>query len=185
MQGSLVLTVLKASLTHDTEAFGKMDPYVILKTTLYKEKSQIHEDGGKKPVWNQVFNIPGDKLIDMLEFEVWDHDRVNDDLVGTGYIPVSFLTSAYEKKEETIPLKYKGKSAGELNIAFFFVSQNKPQPQPQPNPNIYPIFPGYVYPPQPYPYPYPCPYPYQVHTPIHISIPIPIHIHIPILIPIV
>jgi hypothetical protein len=173
MRGSLVLTVLNATLTHDTEAFGKMDPFVIIKTNLYKEKSQIHEDGGKKPVWNQVFNIPSDKLIDILEFEVWDHDRLDDDLIGTGYISISVLTTAFEKKEETIPLKYKGKSAGELHIAFFFVSQDQPEIQPQPSPNPYPVFPGYVYPPQPYPYPSPYPPPYPQPPAENISPPLP------------
>lgn len=53
----LLITVIEAKLTHDTEFFGKMDPYVKISSEHLGLQTRIHENGGKKPFWDQTFTI--------------------------------------------------------------------------------------------------------------------------------
>lgn len=55
--GNLTITVKKAELTHDTETFGKMDPYVTWTYEGHVYKTTVKDNAGKKPVWNEVFNL--------------------------------------------------------------------------------------------------------------------------------
>jgi Ca2+-dependent lipid-binding protein len=55
--GQLSLTLTKATLTRDTEMFGKMDPYVGFEYNGVYYKTKVAEDMGKKPVWNQVCTV--------------------------------------------------------------------------------------------------------------------------------
>lgn len=52
--GKLILIVKQATLTRDTELFAKMDPYVMIRCGPYNKRTRIHENGGKKPSWNEV-----------------------------------------------------------------------------------------------------------------------------------
>lgn len=48
----LHITLVSADLTHDTETFGKMDPYVRITSEHLGLKSSTCKKGGKTPVWN-------------------------------------------------------------------------------------------------------------------------------------
>ena len=50
-EGILRVHLLEAHLTHDTETFGKMDPYVKFFSREQEWRSATNEDGGKKPKW--------------------------------------------------------------------------------------------------------------------------------------
>lgn len=121
MLGTIQITIISAKLTHDTETFGKMDPYCALTLKSATLKTEIHKGGGKFPSWKQNFGIRTTDVSDIIEFEVWDHDAMSkDDLVGVGYILVSHLVESLDKKEEWFPLSYKDKKAGEVLISFQF-----------------------------------------------------------------
>jgi hypothetical protein len=45
--GILKIEVLEAKLTHDTETFGKMDPFVWIKYREQEWKSAVCKSGGK------------------------------------------------------------------------------------------------------------------------------------------
>ena len=49
--GKLTIRLLEADLTHDTEFFGKMSPFVVFTYKNEKKKSSIVKKGGKKPKW--------------------------------------------------------------------------------------------------------------------------------------
>lgn len=34
---------------------GKQDPYAILRVREQKQRSNVHNEGGKNPIWNQTF----------------------------------------------------------------------------------------------------------------------------------
>jgi Ca2+-dependent lipid-binding protein len=58
-----------------------MDPYVKIKCGSTILQSEVHENGGKNPHWNQAlkFNISTE---DIVHIEVWDKDVIkHDDLV--------------------------------------------------------------------------------------------------------
>ena len=52
--GKLRLTIVEANLTRDTEAFGKMDPYVKFMVREQVFRSKTMKNAGKKPKWDQV-----------------------------------------------------------------------------------------------------------------------------------
>ena len=52
--GRLRLEIIEARLTRDTEAFGKMDPYVKIQMREQVFKTKTMQEAGKTPKWNQV-----------------------------------------------------------------------------------------------------------------------------------
>ncbi len=54
--GTLIITLVRGELSHDTELIGDMDPYVEVNVGFQKKKSNICHGGGKKPnFFNQTF----------------------------------------------------------------------------------------------------------------------------------
>lgn len=51
------LTVVEAELKRDTETFSKMDPYAVLTVKGQKYRTKTLDGAGKKPKWNQSFDI--------------------------------------------------------------------------------------------------------------------------------
>ena len=69
ISGKLLFTPKSAELTHDTELFAKMDPYLIVKCGYETKKSRVHENGGKRPKWNEV-NTP--KMTNGVDLDLRD-----------------------------------------------------------------------------------------------------------------
>ena len=54
---NLSLTVVEAELTRDTETFGKMDPFVKFSYGDLEFRTTEKSNAGKKPIWNETFQI--------------------------------------------------------------------------------------------------------------------------------
>jgi Ca2+-dependent lipid-binding protein len=93
------VTCISAQLTHDTEMFSNMDPYVVVQCGSEKRKTRTHQEGGKRPQWNDSFSFANPKS-QQLKFVVWDEDNVTDDLVGEGVIDIDKFA-----KSPNIPAK--------------------------------------------------------------------------------
>ena len=50
--GILRIEVVQGLIFKNTEVWGKMDPYVVLKYQKLKFRTRVHDDGGLNPVWN-------------------------------------------------------------------------------------------------------------------------------------
>ena len=70
--GKLRLTVVEAKLTHDTEMFAKMSPFVTLKIRDEELKTKVIKKGGKTPVWNEHFDIDVKYIGDDIHIQVCD-----------------------------------------------------------------------------------------------------------------
>jgi|LakMenEpi03Aug12_release.lakeMendotaPanAssembly.Ray.scaffolds.fasta_scaffold2896818_2 hypothetical protein len=57
------------------------DPYTIVELGSEKRKTRTHQEGGKKPTWNDLFTFNNPKA-NMIKFTVMDEDMMTDDLVG-------------------------------------------------------------------------------------------------------
>jgi Ca2+-dependent lipid-binding protein len=68
----LKLTLIEAKLTHNTELFGKMDPFVKITSEQLLLKSKIIQKGGKTPKWNETFEIDPNYFGDEVTFTVLD-----------------------------------------------------------------------------------------------------------------
>ena len=70
-EGTLEIAVASASNLPNTQLFGRQDPHVELRVGGRVEKSRSCNDGGTRPVWNEIFTFgtKGDKRFTLL---VWN-----------------------------------------------------------------------------------------------------------------
>lgn len=178
--GNLIIKPLSARLVHDTETFGKMDPFCQIKIGGQIYKTKVAHDAGKFPSWTDTFSFRKSDSDDLGEIEVWDYDSVSkNDQIGTGAFSLNSIIAGGTRSSKWIPLTYKGKNAGEvlLEVEFYpdAAKEKKDATQAAP-PYGYPYPPMYqappMYPPmyQPPPYGYPAyqqppPGPYQQPPP--------------------
>jgi Ca2+-dependent lipid-binding protein len=107
--GKLSITVIEAKITHDTEWFGKMDPFCKVEYRSQSVKTPTHKSGGKFPVWNHeveflIIGASGD-----IWFKLWDEERFENDAVGAVQIKVQTLMN---NVDDWFTFTYKGKAAG-------------------------------------------------------------------------
>ncbi|KAI0221324.1 Extended synaptotagmin-3 [Massospora cicadina] len=87
--GSLKVDVVEGrNLSNMDGMFGKNDAYVIVKVKNQKHKTNIIAKGGKNPVWNESFYFTV-SAGDEVEVEVYDYDKIKDDLIGSVKIPLT------------------------------------------------------------------------------------------------
>jgi Ca2+-dependent lipid-binding protein len=113
----LVVKPLNAKLTRDTEAFGKMDPYVSVSLGSQKLKTQVNKDGGKTPVWKDVLTFQR-RTEDKILIEVMESDSAGDDMIGQATYPMSNLISKKGKATETLKIYFKEKECGFITVEF-------------------------------------------------------------------
>ena len=92
--GKLLVTVIEAKIERDTEWFGKMDPYCIVKYREQILKTKEHTDGGKAPRWNETLTIDVKYVGDDIEIAVMDAELMGkDNLIGKVLCKASGLTA--------------------------------------------------------------------------------------------
>lgn len=120
--GVLYVTVKKANLTHDTEALGKMDPFVTLKLGKFQQQTSIKDNAGKVAVWEEKFEFTA-RNGDTLEIRVLDKEDVGaDDEVG--HANLNLNTEKLKNKETIVVPIYYGKDnknkGGEVTLDLEF-----------------------------------------------------------------
>jgi Ca2+-dependent lipid-binding protein len=68
-----------------------MDPFVVIEYHGTKYKTCVIQGGGKKPIWNDLFEIEIFGMGDELKVECFDEDIFTHDLVGFATIEVALL----------------------------------------------------------------------------------------------
>jgi hypothetical protein len=134
--GKVIIKPLTAKLTHDTEFFGKMDPYVKISSGPSDFRSKTHQNGGKFPSWKDEFTMyrRGETLIHL---EVWDEDSVKkDDLVGDTDIPLA-ETFSKGKTQNWYTLSYDGKDAGKILVYLEWLPEPTEQKSQQPGGSLF------------------------------------------------
>jgi len=102
---------MQAKLTRNTETFGKMDPYAIVKYREQEHKTQTKNNAGKTPVWNSTYDLDIKYIGDDITIVVYDEDVTSSDLIGECTFKPSTL-SVPGGITEWFDLQYKGKKAG-------------------------------------------------------------------------
>ena len=114
--GVLKLHVIMARLTHDTELFGKMDPYVVINMRMQRFRTKTAKKGGKEPHWdNEVFELDVKYVGDDMHVEVFDQVLGKDDLIGESTIKISAL-ALNGGLDEWFDIQFKGKDAGKIHF---------------------------------------------------------------------
>ena len=103
----------------NTEMIGKMDPYVCIEYKKKKYKTDVDNEAGKMPVWNNEIIIPINSLEDELKISCFDEDLISDDLIGQTLIKVSKILQ-YKNREFNIPIYCKVEHAGDIKIVANF-----------------------------------------------------------------
>lgn len=114
MASTLLVNLVSAKLTRDTETFGNMDPYCKVSLGAQIKRSQVRNSAGKTPAWHQILAFSR-TMEDSIRIEVWDKDLVTDDLVGTA---VCSLEAAGPGQKATLelPLMYENQAAGTIIV---------------------------------------------------------------------
>ncbi len=112
---SLIVRPICAKLTHDTETFGKMDPYCVVNFGAQHQRTRTANDAGKFPNWNEqmMFRKTTEDILQILVYD--EDDALADDLVGEATFPLSRL-GTQSHFEDWVPLTYRGRAAGELRL---------------------------------------------------------------------
>jgi Ca2+-dependent lipid-binding protein len=115
--GFLNLTVCRAKLTHNTETFGAMDPYVKWVWQKKNYHTTTETDAGKEPVWQETFKLAITDFMngDKIKFEVMDENVMKDALIGACDIPITDLVGKSGKVK--VSLLYKNLDAGFIIVA--------------------------------------------------------------------
>ena len=115
-EGTLRVHLLGAHLTHDTEIFGKMDPYIKMLSREQEWQSSVQKDAGKNPVWQkEYFDVDVHYHGDELRFQVFDEDITRDGNVGEGSTKLSALMRA-DGFDEWFLIQFKGEPAGKVHL---------------------------------------------------------------------
>lgn len=129
--GLLHIVVVQAELTRDVETFGKQDPYVKITYLGTPYKTRVHNDGGKRPVWNQAFDFQIGSISDEIHLEVKDDDVIGAEMIGQATIKASSLC-INNGVRDWFTVEYKNKSAGKILLDTKFTPTNKPAATMQP-----------------------------------------------------
>ena len=108
----LKVMVVEANLTRDTETFSKMDPFaeLIHKGQIYKTKTL--DGAGKKPRWNEEFELNCDSPNDQVVLKVSDADVYSSDEVGSATLTINQIANA--RNGDWFTISYKNKPAGKV-----------------------------------------------------------------------
>jgi hypothetical protein len=145
----LVCHIERSRDLHDTEWFGKMDPFVVVRYSQQVKQTRVIQDGGRNVTWDEdlVFNETPER--DII-FDVYDKESFSSPK-HVGQAKLSLAHGPYDGEIELFRLG-KNKSAGYLRISVQSLSAQPSQPVVQ-------LLGSHQQ--SGYPNPYPSPIPYQ------------------------
>lgn len=91
--GTLHLKIISGVLHRNTEAFGKMDPFVVVEYNGQKYRTKTIQESNIRPVWNQSFEILIFNKDKQIKFSCQEEDIASNDDLGKADFDIStFLT---------------------------------------------------------------------------------------------
>lgn len=114
--GQYIVAPVMGKSLHNTESWGKADPYVVITLGAQSEKTEVHQNGGVNPRWQSkfTFNVSGPS--DVFHFRVLDKEHIGkDDFMGEGSLPVTMISGS--KWSGDVALTRHNKPAGCINVS--------------------------------------------------------------------
>lgn len=91
--GTLQLKIISGVLHRNTEAFGKMDPFVLVEYNGQKYRTKTIHESNMRPVWNHTFEILVFNKDHKMHVSCQEEDIAsNDDLGKADFEVFPFLT---------------------------------------------------------------------------------------------
>jgi hypothetical protein len=123
--GSLFIKPVYAQLSHDTDFFSKMSPFIVFVNNGQRVKSSVSHGGGKNPKWADQIQISASSQ-DRILIELFDHHTMSsNEVIAMGELYVNKVVSMGGNYQDYIPLYYKGQPAGSIMIQATFQGQNQ------------------------------------------------------------
>mmetsp|Transcript_39873 Transcript_39873/g.118735 ORF Transcript_39873/g.118735 Transcript_39873/m.118735 type:complete len:230 (-) Transcript_39873:304-993(-) len=110
----------------DVETLGKQDPYCVLRIGANEQRSKVHVDGGRNPVWNQDFLFTHVPRTEQLSIKLLDSNVVTaDEMIGEAEIQLADLIVDEDFQQaasdlqvvRVVPVKRHGRHHGDLHIS--------------------------------------------------------------------
>mmetsp|Transcript_19302 Transcript_19302/g.13863 ORF Transcript_19302/g.13863 Transcript_19302/m.13863 type:complete len:99 (-) Transcript_19302:508-804(-) len=95
--------------------FGKMDPYCVITYREETFKTDVKNNAGKKPKWDQTYQIDVKYVGDDINVKVYDKDVFGSDYVGQANIKWSSLCMN-GGMDDWFDLMYSSKKAGSIRL---------------------------------------------------------------------
>ncbi|KAL3695665.1 hypothetical protein R1sor_009741 [Riccia sorocarpa] len=125
--GTVEVLLIGATGIKDTELFGKADPYAVLKCGRQTLKSNVANNQGSKPVWNQKFSFYIDDTTTELNVRILNSNILEDDEIGTTTVPLSRLFAEYKLPTTSYNvIRPSGRPQGEIKLSLTFTPKKKP-----------------------------------------------------------
>ena len=123
---SLKVELVEAKLTRDVEMFGKMDPYIIIRTPFQEWRSPTKKSGGKFPRWNNenIFYAQERGLGSTIKIICMEEDLLKSKLIGETEVNMNVFCEG-TGVDRWIEIFWSKGSAGKIR----FKSTYKPKPQ--------------------------------------------------------
>jgi len=130
MPGTFTFRPIQATLTHDTEWLGKMDPYCSYRVGPDRIKGPVCRNGGKFPKWEDAtVNVPATNDQSIV-VDLMDKDKVLfDDNIGSFVIDLQEVQSRGQISK-WYPVYWKQKPAGEILLEAAYQPGFVQQPEP-------------------------------------------------------
>eukprot|EP00276_Gloeochaete_wittrockiana_P011520 CAMPEP_0184371930 /NCGR_PEP_ID=MMETSP1089-20130417/163672_1 /TAXON_ID=38269 ORGANISM="Gloeochaete wittrockiana, Strain SAG46.84" /NCGR_SAMPLE_ID=MMETSP1089 /ASSEMBLY_ACC=CAM_ASM_000445 /LENGTH=325 /DNA_ID=CAMNT_0026714739 /DNA_START=253 /DNA_END=1229 /DNA_ORIENTATION=- len=122
VQGTLHVKVGGCRKLKDTELFGRMDPYIIIRCGNEINRTSTKKDAGRNPVFNESFKFDITPSTNpSVSFVVKDSDVGKDDFVGEVVLNFGEMAAQNRTVDSWYVLKRKsGKDAGEIQLKISF-----------------------------------------------------------------
>eukprot|EP00741_Cyanophora_paradoxa_P007110 tig00001093_g6881.t1 len=124
-QGVIVARVLEARGLKDADAFGKSDPYAVLKLGAKTKRTKTIPNN-LNPVWNEELALDFKEGVDETELhlQIWDEDvGMRDDFLGQMRLPVQALIGG-QPLDQWFPLASidgRAPAQGQVHVVFQFI----------------------------------------------------------------
>ena len=103
---------------YDTELFGTMDPYCVVRVAGNSARTRTVHNGGRNVAWQQEVSVPFTQFDQQATIQVWDEESMKrNDLVGEAAISIAHMSSLGGTWEGELQLFRKGrKPAGFVSV---------------------------------------------------------------------
>ena len=109
------IRVVSANITHETDMYTKIDPYVVLKLGEQRYQTSVCKGSGRQPGWSDVFEVARPEKINEINIELWDKDEDGEDKqLATGGLQIADIVP--ESIVYEVRLYYQNKNAGFLAL---------------------------------------------------------------------
>jgi Ca2+-dependent lipid-binding protein len=114
--GVLKIKVVSGKLTHNTETFTKMDPFVEIKFNNVVKRTSVQLEAGKNPIWNETLEFEVLEVDDYIDITVLDQEYSRNDLIGSTQFIVKNMITTDSDLLQTFDIMFAGKPAGNINF---------------------------------------------------------------------